>query len=80
MTAYFDNQANLWIEVTATSIPEDVKTIGTVHVYPPFMPQYSVQGQQQMIQYQIAVTYMNLTDYIHKQTLLKIMKKLDETT
>jgi hypothetical protein len=78
MTAYFDDNQDLWIEVTAAKIPKDVKISGIVH-------QQSLQNYQPGsfyshpgMSYQSPITYMNLTKYIHEQTLLKIIKKLDD--
>lgn len=68
--AYFDQNQDLWVEVDAsTNLPESIQTIG--HVYAQQDPTYRQTSLK-------AVTMMNLTKYIHDQTLIKIMNRLDK--
>jgi hypothetical protein len=87
MTAYFDKNNDLWIEVQVMQVPEDTQTTGTVYtqtLQSPVFQHNHVLGNYTSPSYQTshqtAVTFMNLTKYIHDQTLIKIAKKLDDET
>jgi hypothetical protein len=84
MSAYFDKNHDLWIEVSLLQLPDDIKITGTITQSQPMQSTNLPLGNYAYGTYYppaatpTPITYMNLTKYIHDQTLLKIVKKLDE--
>ncbi len=74
MTAYFDENQDLWIEIDASQNLPNIQTNKRIEV----VPDLRYGGFSTTNQPCRAVTYMNLTKYISEPRLTKIIQEISK--